>query len=79
MYVCICKGVTERALREAIYQGADRMRDLKACLGVTEQCGLCACHVKQVLDQTLEQKSQMQDLAPQSFSTQSTCMCKNAA
>ncbi|PTQ85563.1 (2Fe-2S)-binding protein [Nitrosomonas ureae] len=79
MYVCICKGVTERALREAIYQGADRMRDLKACLGVTEQCGLCACHVKQVLDQTLEQKSQTQDLVSQSFSTQSTCMCENAA
>ncbi|SNX58931.1 bacterioferritin-associated ferredoxin [Nitrosomonas ureae] len=79
MYVCICKGVTERALREAIYQGADRMRDLKACLGVTEQCGLCACHVKQVLDQTLEQKSHTQDLMPQSFSTQSTCMCENAA
>lgn len=79
MYVCICKGVTERALREAIYQGADRMRDLKACLGVTEQCGLCACHVKQVLDQTLEQKSHTQDLVSQSFSTQSTGMCENAA
>lgn len=79
MYVCICKGVTERALREAIYQGADRMRDLKACLGVTEQCGLCACHVKQVLDQTLEQKSQIQDFVPQSFVSQSTCVCPNTA
>lgn len=74
MYVCICKGVTENAIREAIYQGADRMRDLKASLGVTEQCGICACHAKQLLDQTLVQKSQLQD-----FISQSTCMCETAA
>lgn len=69
MYVCICKGVTENKLRAAIYQGADRMRDLKACLGVTEQCGLCACHAKQVLDETLSQK----------MLSQSAEMCETAA
>lgn len=74
MYVCICKGVTENTLRAAIYQGADRMRDLKACLGVTEQCGLCACHAKQVLDETLSQKTHLQKLAPQSVE-----MCETAA
>ena len=73
MYVCICKGVTESALREAVYQGAGRMRDLKASLGVTEQCGLCACHAKEVLDQTLLQKSQVQN-----FVSQSACMCETA-
>jgi len=59
MYVCICKGVTENKLREAIHQGADRMRDLKSTLGVTAQCGRCACHAKQVLDETLSKKTQM--------------------
>lgn len=73
MYVCVCKGVTESAIREAIYQGADRMRDLKATLGVTEQCGICACHAKQVLDQTLVQKSQSQN-----FISQSVCICETA-
>lgn len=76
MYVCICKGVTESALREAVYQGADRMRDLKACLGVTEQCGLCACHAKQILDETLSKKSRLQE---QDFIAQSACMCGTAA
>ncbi len=75
MYVCICKGVTDKALREAIFQGADRMRDLKACLGVTEQCGLCACHAKQILDETLSQKSQLKDF----ISQQSDCMCERVA
>jgi bacterioferritin-associated ferredoxin len=71
MYICICKGVTDSAIREAVYQGADRMRDLKACLGVTEQCGLCACHTKEVLDQTRMQKAQMEPLlsAPHLYQT----------
>jgi len=74
MYVCVCKGITETKIREAVYQGADRMRDLKARLGVTEQCGICACHTKQVLDQTLVQKSQVQNFLPQS-----PCMCETTA
>lgn len=62
MYICICKGVTDSAIREAVYQGADRMRDLKACLGVTEQCGICACHTKEVLDQTRSQKAKVPNI-----------------
>ena len=58
MYICICKGVTDSAIREAVYQGAERMRDLKTCLGVTGQCGKCACHTKEVLDQTRKQQTQ---------------------
>lgn len=29
MYICICKGITDNAIREAVHQGAERMRDLK--------------------------------------------------
>jgi bacterioferritin-associated ferredoxin len=58
MYICVCKGVTDTAIREAVQHGrADRMRDLKANLGVSEQCGICACHAKQVLEQALMQKT----------------------
>ena len=57
MYICVCKGVTDSAIRDAVYQGADRMRDLKTCLGVSEQCGICACHAKEVLEQALMQKT----------------------
>ena len=74
MYVCVCKGVTEKALRDAIHEGADRMRDLKSRLGVSEQCGICACHAKQILDQTLAQKSEAQG-----FHAQATCLCETAA
>jgi len=58
MYICVCKGVTDTAIREAVHCGsAGRMRDLKASLGVSEQCGICACHAKQVLEQALMQKT----------------------
>jgi bacterioferritin-associated ferredoxin len=57
VYICVCKGVTDTAIREAVHKGADRMRDLKTCLGVTGQCGICACHAKEVLEQTLMQKT----------------------
>ncbi|MDP1557463.1 MAG: (2Fe-2S)-binding protein [Nitrosomonas sp.] len=65
MYICICRGVTDSVIREAVHQGAERMRDLKTCLGVTEQCGICACHIKQVLDQMRLQKALTQTLSPE--------------
>lgn len=42
MYVCICRQVTDRDIREAVAQGANRMRDLRERLGVSTQCGKCA-------------------------------------
>ena len=60
MYICVCKGVTDTAIREAVYRGADRMRDLKTCLGVSEQCGICACHAKEVLEKALMQRTAVQ-------------------
>ncbi|HJT51373.1 MAG TPA: bacterioferritin-associated ferredoxin [Nitrosospira sp.] len=62
MYICVCKGVTDTAIREAVHRGADRMRDLKACLGVSEQCGRCACHAKEVLEKALMQKTLTQHI-----------------
>jgi len=57
MYICVCKGVTDTAIREAVHRGADPMRDLKTCLGVSEQCGICACHAKEVLEKALMQRT----------------------
>lgn len=54
MYICVCNGVTDRDIHEAIKQGAERMRDLRICLGVAGQCGACACHAKMALDKNRE-------------------------
>jgi bacterioferritin-associated ferredoxin len=53
MYVCLCKGITDCQIREAVCEGACSMRELRKCLGVATQCGRCAQHARQVLEETL--------------------------
>jgi bacterioferritin-associated ferredoxin len=42
MYVCICKGIRERDIRNlARAEPEIRMRDLRVRLGVCSECGKC--------------------------------------
>lgn len=52
MYVCLCNGVTDRQIREAVSDGAKSMRQLRQCLGVAANCGRCAAHAKELLDES---------------------------
>ncbi len=56
MYVCVCNAVTEDDIHEAARNGARRLRDLRGCLGVSADCGRCACHAKTCLDSAIEQQ-----------------------
>lgn len=49
MYVCLCKGITDNQIKDAINQGACSMRDLRADLDVATQCGKCARDCKSIL------------------------------
>ncbi len=53
MYVCLCQGVTDGQIRDAIYEGCCSYRDVRETLGVASQCGKCACLAKQVVRETL--------------------------
>lgn len=53
MYVCLCQGVTDGQIRDAIYEGCCSYRDVRESLGVGTQCGKCACVAKQVVRDTL--------------------------
>lgn len=53
MYICLCKAVTDKAIKQKVAEGASSMRDLKNCLGVGTQCGKCTCHASQVLHNEL--------------------------
>lgn len=60
MYVCVCKAVTDGQIREAAYNGARNLRDLRRELGVTEDCGRCAACARDCLKaahQSCHQKS----------------------
>ena len=55
MYVCLCNGVTERAIKAAAESGARTLSDLKVMTGCATTCGSCADVAMQVLDQHLAQ------------------------
>lgn len=49
MYVCVCKAVTDRQIREAAMGGARTLKDLRRDLGVTSDCGRCASCARECL------------------------------
>ncbi len=65
MYVCLCVGVTDGQIREAIYEGCCSYREVREATQVGTQCGKCACLAKQVVRETLTelQVSQQATLA----------------
>ena len=41
MYVCLCRGVTNKDIRKAVEEGIHDFEDLQEELGVALQCGAC--------------------------------------
>ena len=52
MYICLCKGVTDSQIRQAVCQGACSIRELRQRLGVASQCGKCGHCAQSLLRQT---------------------------
>ncbi|MFO8044736.1 MAG: (2Fe-2S)-binding protein [Halomonas sp.] len=46
MYVCLCKGVSDHQIRQAVEDGARSWRDVQRETGCGTQCGKCACQGK---------------------------------
>lgn len=53
MYVCLCKGITDRQIKEAVYEGATSVGQLRKCLGVASQCGKCGVSAREIIQETL--------------------------
>lgn len=60
MYVCVCRAVTERQIRDAVSDGARTLQDLRRGLGVSSECGQCAAAARRCLAEA------RQRLAPES-------------
>lgn len=50
MYVCLCKAVTDRQIRESINSGACTFREIRNQLGVATQCGKCGQLAKTIIE-----------------------------
>ncbi len=53
MYVCLCKGITDSQIREAVNGGANSLGQVQRELGAATNCGKCAGLVAEVIDETL--------------------------
>jgi len=49
MYVCICKGITENQIRDAIRGGLCTRKEISRCLKVGTACGKCNHEVGNLL------------------------------
>ncbi len=53
MYVCLCKGITDKAIKQEIENGASTIKALAKRLGVSTNCGRCGKTAKSILDESL--------------------------
>ena len=52
MYVCLCNGVTDQDIADAIDEGAQSLTDIQRELGAGTGCGTCREFTEQLIDQT---------------------------
>ncbi len=53
MYVCLCHGIRDRDLKEAVARGADTFEALQARTGVSTCCRTCEPVARELLDEAL--------------------------
>ncbi len=54
MFVCVCKGIRDRDLHQAIDAGKCCFEDLQSCTGVATCCGKCEPMARRILDIAIE-------------------------
>ncbi|MAZ39290.1 MAG: (2Fe-2S)-binding protein [Legionellales bacterium] len=52
MYVCICRGITAKQIKQEALNGCTSVRSLCKQLGVAQQCGKCATLAKEIIIST---------------------------
>ena len=56
MYVCLCNGVTERDIHEAIAEGASTLEEVAYCTGAGTRCGSCVRAVAVLVEARVEHR-----------------------
>jgi bacterioferritin-associated ferredoxin len=47
--LCLCEGVSQRAIETAVRDGATTVRAVSRCTGAGTGCGSCACDVRAIV------------------------------
>lgn len=59
MYVCVCRGITDSQISDAVAGGATNLRQVRKTLGVASQCGKCGILAQEIIDETLQAHAQI--------------------
>ncbi|MEX0617608.1 MAG: (2Fe-2S)-binding protein [Pseudohongiellaceae bacterium] len=51
MYVCVCRQVTDRQIRELCRGGKNSLSEVRARLGVASECGKCTKFARTILNE----------------------------
>ncbi|MDX1498005.1 MAG: bacterioferritin-associated ferredoxin [Salinisphaeraceae bacterium] len=54
MYVCLCKGITDKHIRDAVDNGAGSFRQVRRDLDLASQCGKCGTLARSIYDEYLK-------------------------
>jgi bacterioferritin-associated ferredoxin len=58
MYVCLCLGITDKTIKQAVLEdGVGNMRQLRKMLGAGSQCGKCVQMAQAIIDSTIVDES----------------------
>lgn len=49
MYVCLCRGITDQDIKDAIENGAENYRDVRDMLDLGTCCGRCVPEAKAII------------------------------
>ena len=50
MYVCVCRAISDRQIREVVNRGAESLDEVKAYLPVAGCCGQCEDTAREIID-----------------------------
>jgi bacterioferritin-associated ferredoxin len=54
MYVCLCRGITDRQIRGAVDQGACTLSQVRGMLSVADCCGRCLPMTRQIIREQIQ-------------------------
>ena len=54
MYVCLCKGVSDRVVRQCIREGARSLQQVGQECGAGTDCGACRGTIREMLEEGVE-------------------------
>ena len=53
MYVCLCRGITDQDIKDAMANGAESYREVRDLLDLGTCCGRCAPVAKSIINEEL--------------------------